>query len=541
MSESKILVRRSAWAAALPALAWLTVGATSAAAQPVPLGSAESFAVLGRTSVSNTGASAVIGDVGVGLGGAVTDFPPGTVDEDSDIHEGDAVAVQALQGAAAAFSAIEARTCPAANDLTGQDLGGKSLAPGVYCFDGNAPLTGTLTLTGVGPWTFQIGGLLTVADAGRVVAAGVTSTCTGSSVDWQVGGATATIGAGATFIGNILAQNDVVLGAAASIDGRVVALDGDVTLATNQIAACSNGEAFPPHAPIKVTGGGQLSVPDPDTADHRRGGRGRSTFAFVAIPGTDDTETRGRLVYLNHSNRSHMSIVRRMHVFGRVRNIDVVAVTGTGAPKTVRFDGTCSMRPDCTFSVLVEDNGEGHRDDDDDFDEDYDGDDDEAQGPRDPDHRRTRPRDRFGLVVVANGRIVESRSLRPIARGNIQFHRPRGTILSTDTNDVEFGTGHVMEVTASIDPGAATSPADAYVVLELPNGQLMSWIGSGLVPGLVPIARGLVPFPFEGVVAQLPIPPGAPAGRYTWLSALTESGTLNLMTPISETVFTITP
>jgi len=540
MSESKTRVRRSAWAAALPALAWLTVGATSAAAQPVSLGSAESFAVLGRTSVSNTGATAVTGDVGVSVGGAVTGFPPGTVDEDSSIHEGDAVAVQALQGAAAAFDEIEARTCPAANTLTGQDLGGKSLAPGVYCFRGNAPLTGTLTLTGAGPWTFQIGGLLTVADAARVVAADVTTTCKGSSVNWQVRGATATIGAGAAFIGNILAQNDVTLGAAASVDGRVVALDGDVTLATNQIAACSNGGAFPPHAPIKVTGGGQLSVPDPDTADHRRGGRGRSTFAFVAIPGTGDAEARGRFVYLNHSNRSHMSIFRRMHVFGRVRNIDVVAVTDTGAPKTVRFDGTCATRPECTFSVLVEDNGEGHRDDDDDFDDDDDGDDD-AQGTSASNDHRNRPRDRFGVVIVANGRVVESRSLRPIARGNIQFHRPRGTVLSTDTNDVEFGTGNVMEVTASIDPGAASSPADAYVVLELPNGQLMSWTGSALVPGLVPIARGFVPFPFQGVVAQLPIPPGAPAGRYTWLSALTESGTLNLMTPISETVFTITP
>ncbi len=537
MSDSNTIVSRSSrGVTALAAMACLT--AASASAQPTLLGSAESFAVLGRTTVQNTGASAVTGDVGVSLAGVVSGFPPGTVDEGSGIHEGDAVAVQAFQGATAAFDAVDARTCPAANNLTGQNLGGKSLPPGVYCLDSNAQLTGTLTLTGAGPWTFQVGGLLTVDAAAQVVAAGVTTTCKGSSVDWQVGGATATIGAGASVIGNILAQHDVTLGAAASLDGRVVALEGGVTMANSRIAACSFGGRFPPHAPIKVTGGGQLSVPDPDTADHSRGGRGRSTFAFVAIPGANGGEASGRFVYLNHSNRFHDSLFGRMHVFGRVRNVDVVAVNDTGSPKTVRFDGTCAARPDCTFSVLVEDNGEGHRDDDDDFDEDYVSD---EEGPTERHQGPARPRDRFGLVVVANGRIVEARSLRPIARGNIQFHRPSTTGLTTDLNDVEFGTGRVMAVTASIDPGPTSSLADAYVVLELPNGQLLSWTGAGLVPGLVPIARGFVPGPFQGVVAQVAIPRGAPAGRYTWLSALTAAGTLNLLTPISESVFSITP
>jgi len=514
------------------ALPWLTMAAASAAAQPVSLGAAESFAVLARTTVSNTGASAVTGDVGVSLGGAVSGFPPGTVDEGSGIHEGDAVAVQALQSATAAFDEVGARACPAANDLTGQNLGGRSLAPGVYCFDGDAPLSGTLTLTGAGPWTFQIGGVLTIDANAQVVAAGVTTTCKGSSVDWQVGGATATIGAAASVIGNVLAQNDVTLGAGARLDGRAVALEGDVTMANTQIAACSVGGAFPPHLPIKVTGGGQISVPDPDTADHRQRGRGRATFGFVAIPGTNGGEARGRFLYLNHANRNHLSAFGRMHILGRVRGIDVVAVDEDGTPTTVRFNGTCDRRPDCTFSVLVEDKGEGHRDDDE-------GELDDDGQPRTND--RWRPRDQLGLVIVANGRIVEARALRPIARGNIQFHRPAGPALSTDVNDVEYASGDVMDVSVSLDPGPVSTLADAYVVLELPDGQLLSWTGSGLVPGLVPIARGFVPSPFQGAVAQLVIPRGAPAGRYTWLSALTAAGTLNLLTPISESVFTITP
>ena len=90
-------------------------------------------------------------------------------------------------------------------------------------------------------------------------------------------------------------------------------------------------------------------------------------------------------------------------------------------------------------------------------------------------------------------------------------------------------------------PGPIATPADAYVVLELPDGQLMSWTGSGLVPGLIPIARGIVPIPFEGAIAQVVIPHGTPPGRYTWLSALTAAGTLNLLTPLAESVFTVTP
>lgn len=521
----------------------LLASASSAGAQGVALGSAESFGVLAGSAVTSTGATAVIGDVGVSIGGTVAGFPPGTVDAASEIHEGDAVAVQARMDAAFAYRTLGALTCPAANNLTGQNLGGMALRPGVYCFDGNAQLTGALTLTGAGPWTLQVDGLLTIDPSAQVLAPGITTACKGSSVDWQVGGATALVGAGASVIGNIVARNDVSLGAAARLDGRAVALDGSVTLAGNQVSACSAGGRFPPHTAIKVTGGGQVWVPEPDSEEDRRTGRGRATFGFVAMPDASATGARGRFLYLNHSNRFGRPAFARMHVGGSVTHIDVVAVEDDGTPKTVRFDGVCDRRPDCTFSVIVEDHGEGRRDGDDDDDDDDDGEVDDDRGGRrgpgtGPPHR---PHDRFGVVIVSNGRIVEARSLRPIARGNIQFHERVGPALTTAVNDVEFGPGASLAVSVALAPGAITTPADAYVVLELPNGQLMSWTGSGLVPGLVPIARGIVPFAFEGSIAQLVVPRGAPPGRYTWLSALTAAGTLNLLTPIAETVFTITP
>jgi hypothetical protein len=525
------------------AVAGTTLAAAAASAQPVQLGSAASFGVIGRTGVINTGASTITGDVGVGIDGVLSGLTEANLAEGSSIHEGDAVAVQALQGARAAYAALAELDCEAANDLTGENLGGKSLAPGVYCFDGDAMLTGTLTLTGTGPWTFQVGGNLIVSANGTVLAAGVTSTCKGSEVHWQVGGAEATLGAMARFIGNLLAKTGIAVAAGAGVDGRLMALDGEVTLNDNDVAACSDGVTFPPHDPIKVTGGGQLAVQDEgdagdDAAAILRGPIrfGRATFAFVAKPGTNGNGPTGHLLYLNHLKRgifggdpsspAHGGV---RAILGDVTGLEVLSVNEDGDPAQVRFNGECVFREDCTFSVIVEDNGEGwHR------------------RELEPDHGASRRRDRFGLVVVSGDRTVESQPLGPIARGNIQFHMPdSGASLTTDLNDVEFSPGSVMQLTAALapsrDPNRAPAPVDAYLVLQLPGGQFMSWTGSALVPGLIPIARGFMPFPFEGVVARVVIPRGAPPGDYAWLSALAAHGTLNLVTPIAETSFTIVP
>jgi hypothetical protein len=82
---------------------------------------------------------------------------------------------------------------------------------------------------------------------------------------------------------------------------------------------------------------------------------------------------------------------------------------------------------------------------------------------------------------------------------------------------------------------------DAYVVLQMPNGQLMSWTGAALVPGLVPLARNITPGRFAGTILQTAIPPGTTPGTYKWMSGLTSPGTHNLVSAISETVFTIRP
>jgi hypothetical protein len=112
--------------------------------------------------------------------------------------------------------------------------------------------------------------------------------------------------------------------------------------------------------------------------------------------------------------------------------------------------------------------------------------------------------------------------------------------LSVVLNDAAFGPGQTMTVTARLTSIAPSRPVDAYIVVQLPNGFLLSLqMGGGLVPGLVPIASGFVPFQFTGDVAQYVVTGAEPSGEYQWLSALTEPGTLNVIGAIQTTTFTV--
>src|SRR5438552_12643170 len=115
----------------------------SSAFAQINLGTSQSFAVLGGSTVTNTGASVITGNLGVSPGSSVTGFPPGIVTGGA-IHAADAVAAQAQSDLTTAYNAAAGTPCGI--DLTGQNLGGLTLTPGVYCFTSSAALTGTLTL-----------------------------------------------------------------------------------------------------------------------------------------------------------------------------------------------------------------------------------------------------------------------------------------------------------------------------------------------------------------------------------------------------------
>jgi ice-binding like protein len=209
---------------------------SSAALDPTVLGTAQSFAVLGGSTVTNTGPTTVVGDLGVNPGLAVTGFPPGLVTSGT-IHAGDAVAIQAQTDATAAYLSLAGE--PSTANLTGQDLGGLTLSPGVFTFSSSAQLTGALTLDAHGDpaatFVFQIGSTLTTASNSSVVIINGGLDC---NVFWQVG-SSATLGTTTAFKGNIVALTSITLVTGATVSGRLLARNGAVTMDANAVSAAS--------------------------------------------------------------------------------------------------------------------------------------------------------------------------------------------------------------------------------------------------------------------------------------------------------------
>lgn len=233
------------------ALAAFLVVSSSAFAQ-ITLGTSQSFAVLGGSTVTNTGASAITGNVGVSPGSSVTGFPPGVVTGGA-IHAADAVASQAQTDLTTAYNAAAGTPCTV--DLTGQNLGGLTLTPGVYCFTSSAALTGALTLNMQGNpnalFLFKIGSTLTTASGSSVLLTNSGGTTCPPNLFWQVG-SSATLGTGSTFLGNILALTSITLTTGSNVNGRALARNGAVTLDTNTVNACgsSGSTGVPALSPI---------------------------------------------------------------------------------------------------------------------------------------------------------------------------------------------------------------------------------------------------------------------------------------------------
>ena len=236
--------------AALASLGMMLGAFPSAAQAQAPnLGTAANFAVLAGSTVTNTGPTVLLGSLGVSPGNAVTGFPPGIVTAPGGVFIGDAVAIQAQIDLAIGYNAVAAR--PPTADLTGQDLGGLTLTPGVYNFASAAQLTGSLTLNALGNpnaiFIFNIGSTLTTGSAASVTVIGGGL---GSNVYWRVG-SSATLGSTTAFVGDILALTSITLNNGANITcGSALARNGAVTLDTNNIAirnlsACAMAPLLP--------------------------------------------------------------------------------------------------------------------------------------------------------------------------------------------------------------------------------------------------------------------------------------------------------
>lgn len=238
----------------LLAVPLLVLSASTAGAQQagVGLGTAGAFGVLGGSTVTNTGPTVINGNLGVSPGNAITGFPPGQVN--GTTHPGDATAAQAQSDLTVAFNDAAGRACDV--NLTGQDLGGKTLTPGAHCYSAAAQLTGTVTLNAQGNenavFIFQIGSTLTTASASSVNLINGAQAC---NVFWQVG-SSATLGTSTSFKGNILAGASITLNTNATIvQGRALARAGAVTMDTNTLtrATCQAAPPAPTTSPSATT------------------------------------------------------------------------------------------------------------------------------------------------------------------------------------------------------------------------------------------------------------------------------------------------
>jgi len=294
----------------LVAFAWTPV---ASAAQTVQLGTATPFAVLAGTEITDVPTSAITGDVGLSPAAGSNDHltqgevtgtiysadatgPAGSVDDPTLLTTAKADLTTAFGSAAGQLPTTTFTTLD-------NQLGGQTLVPGVYAFGhantANITAASPLVLNGEGDvnavFVFQASSDLVTASDSVVQLENGAQAC---NVFWQVG-SSATLNSASTFVGTIMALTSATLFTGATVQGRVLAENGAVTLEANTITTpttCLTSSPTATTAPTTTTspaGAGGATGAGETTATGTSGGGGSGGTAAGATTGSATSTASG--------------------------------------------------------------------------------------------------------------------------------------------------------------------------------------------------------------------------------------------------------
>jgi len=214
----------------------VAVGASASSSSTPPLGTAKSFSVLAGSAVTNTGPTALASELGVSPGTAISGFPPGIAH--GATHSADAAASGAQNDLTIAYEdAAAAKTTTTVPDVG--NIGGETLAAGVYASASSMLVDGTLTLNGAGNpnavFIFKAGSTIVTGSASKVLLENGAQAC---NVYWQVG-SSATLGTDSSFVGTVMALTSITATTDVVVDGALLARNGAVTLDSDTITPTS--------------------------------------------------------------------------------------------------------------------------------------------------------------------------------------------------------------------------------------------------------------------------------------------------------------
>jgi hypothetical protein len=198
----------------------------------VDLRSAALFAILAGSTVTNTGHTKVVGNVGISPGTAINGFPPGVIH--GRLYVADRIARQAKLDLTTAYNDAMGRTH---NPITvSGNIGGQTLYPGLYKSTSSLAISsGDLTLDARGHseavFLFQIASTFTMTTGRRVI---LTNGARARNVFWAVG-SSVTFGTGCFFYGNLLVHHSISMATGTVMTGRALARVGAVTMQRNTI------------------------------------------------------------------------------------------------------------------------------------------------------------------------------------------------------------------------------------------------------------------------------------------------------------------